>query len=152
MCQWSAFLWRSAYTAMCAVIWLRWIENESTNKNIFLKFITKHSNTRTSYERKDHTFAIALEMLGTPEWTHKILLACCKNRLTRSNDLLYHSDSLIVVWNIFAIKPSPEVINFFMLNSTEHEISTAHKAKILTNKEVSCFMSLRCCIYHANKC
>ena len=33
----------------------------------------------------------------------------------------------------------------FMLNSTEHEISTAHK-------EVSGFKSLRCCIYHANKC
>ena len=41
---------------------------------------------------------------------------------------------------------------FFMLNSTEHEISTAHKTKILTNKEVSCFKSLRCCIYHADKC
>ena len=41
---------------------------------------------------------------------------------------------------------------FFMLNSTEHEISTAHKTKIPTNKEVSCFKSLRCCIYHANKC
>ena len=26
------------------------------------------------------------------------------------------------------------------------------KTKILTNKEVSCFKSLRCCIYHANKC
>ena len=24
--------------------------------------------------------------------------------------------------------------------------------KIPTNKEVSCFKSLRCCIYHANKC
>ena len=32
----------------------------------------------------------------------------------------------------------------FMLNSTEHEISTAHKTKILTNKEVSCLKSLRC--------
>ena len=40
---------------------------------------------------------------------------------------------------------------FFMLNSTEHEISTAHKAKIPTNKEVSCFKS-RCYVYHANKC
>ena len=40
----------------------------------------------------------------------------------------------------------------FMLNSTEHEISTAHKSKIPANKEVSCFKSLRCCIYHANKC
>ena len=38
-----------------------------------------------------------------------------------------------------------------MLNSTEHEISTAHNAKILTNEEVSCLKSLGCCIYHANK-
>ena len=33
---------------------------------------------------------------------------------------------------------------FFMLNSTEHDISTAHKTKIPTYKEVSCFRSLRC--------
>ena len=37
-----------------------------------------------------------------------------------------------------------------MLNSTEHEISTAHK--IPTNEEVSCFKTHRCCIYYANKC
>ena len=42
---------------------------------------------------------------------------------------------------------------FFMLNSTENEISTAHKnLKILTNVEDSCYKSLRCCIYHADKC
>ena len=42
-------------------------------------------------------------------------------------------------------------MDFFMLNSTEHGISTAQKTKIPTNGEVSCFKSLRCCIYHANK-
>ena len=37
-----------------------------------------------------------------------------------------------------------------MLNSTEHEIPPANKnLKIPTNKEVSCFKSLRGCIYHA---
>ena len=37
--------------------------------------------------------------------------------------------------------------------STVQEISTAHKkTKISTNEEVSCFGSLRCCIYHADKC
>ena len=41
---------------------------------------------------------------------------------------------------------------FFMLNSTEHEISTAHKNKNTNKKEVSCFKSFKCCIYHANKC
>ena len=39
-----------------------------------------------------------------------------------------------------------------MLNSTEHEISTAHKTKIPTNKEVSFSESLGCCIYLAYKC
>ena len=41
---------------------------------------------------------------------------------------------------------------FFILNSTEHKISTAHKTKIPTNKEVSCFKSLRCCIFNSYKC
>ena len=41
---------------------------------------------------------------------------------------------------------------FFMLNSAEHEISTAHKTKIPTNEEIYCIKSLRCCIYHAHKC
>ena len=27
----------------------------------------------------------------------------------------------------FSVDPGPEVINFFMLNSTEHEISNAHE-------------------------
>ena len=39
---------------------------------------------------------------------------------------------------------------FFMLNSTEHELLI--KAKIQANEEVSCFKSLRCCIYHAYRC
>ena len=46
-----------------------------------------------------------------------------------------------------------EVIKlFFMLNSTVNEFLTAHKTKIQTAEDVSCFKSLRCCIYHANKC
>ena len=39
---------------------------------------------------------------------------------------------------------------FFMLTSTEHEIQLLIKTKMATNKEVSCFKSLKCCIYHAN--
>ena len=35
----------------------------------------------------------------------------------------------------------------FMLNSTERQISTAHKTKIPTHKEVSCFKPLRCCLF-----
>ena len=48
-------------------------------------------------------------------------------------------------------RPGPKVINLFMLNSIEHEISAAHKTEMLKNKEFSCFQTLRC-IYHANKC
>ena len=45
----------------------------------------------------------------------------------------------------------PEVIKLFvMFNSTEHGISTGNKTKIPTYKEVSCFKSLNCCIYHDN--
>ena len=43
---------------------------------------------------------------------------------------------------------------FFMLNSTKLSTKFAMliNTKIPTNKEVSCLKSLRCCIYHANKC
>ena len=34
----------------------------------------------------------------------------------------------------------------------DSEYQTLIKAKILTDEEVSCFKSLRCCIYHADKC
>ena len=38
--------------------------------------------------------------------------------------------------------PGPEVKNFFMLESAEHGISTAHKTKILANEE---FIALSLC-------
>ena len=41
---------------------------------------------------------------------------------------------------------------FFVLNSTEYKILTANTTKIPKSEEVSCFKSLRCGIYHANKC
>ena len=47
---------------------------------------------------------------------------------------------------------APRLYFFSILNSTVHEISTAHKIKISTNQDVSCFKSLRCCIFPANKC
>ena len=47
----------------------------------------------------------------------------------------------------------PKVIKLFTCST---QLSTKFrlliKTKILTNKEASCFESLRCCIYHANKC
>ena len=51
------------------------------------------------------------------------------------------------------MRPGPEVIK---LVSCSTQLSTKFqlllKTKTPTNKEVSCFKSLKCCIYHANKC
>ena len=47
----------------------------------------------------------------------------------------------------------PEVIKLFSCSTQlSREFQLLIKTKIPTNKEVSCFKSLRCCIYHANKC
>ena len=59
---------------------------------------------------------------------------------------------LLSTHNIY-FSSGPEVIKLF---SCSTQLSTKFqlliKTKILTNEEVSCFKSLRCCIYHANKC
>ena len=54
----------------------------------------------------------------------------------------------------FFWKHWPEVINLFSC-STHMSMNFNHSyklTKIPTNEEVYCFKSLRCCIYHANKC
>ena len=52
----------------------------------------------------------------------------------------------------FSLNPRPEVIKLF---SRSTQLSTKFqlliKTMILTNKEVSCYPSLRGCIYHGNK-
>ena len=52
-----------------------------------------------------------------------------------------------------SLDPGPEVIKLF---SCSTQLSTKFQllkiTKIPTNEEVYCFKSLRCCIYHANKC
>ena len=63
------------------------------------------------------------------------------------------SDSVELIMNFFYKLRAQGYKTFFMLNSTVHDISTAHKkTKILTNEEVFCFKYLICCVYHANKC
>ena len=54
-------------------------------------------------------------------------------------------------FNMINTTPGPKVIILSVLNSNEHALSTAHKTKIPTDEETSCFEYLRCCIYHA-KC
>ena len=46
----------------------------------------------------------------------------------------------------------PKVIKLFSCSAQLNKrFQLLMKTKIPTNKEVSCFKSLRCCIYHANK-
>ena len=49
---------------------------------------------------------------------------------------------------------SQDYKTFFMLNSTEYEILIADetKGRMVKIKKFSCFKTLRCCIYTANKC
>ena len=50
-------------------------------------------------------------------------------------------------------KPGLEVIKLFSCSTQlRKKFQLLIKTNILTNKEVSCFKSLKCCIYHANKC
>ena len=54
---------------------------------------------------------------------------------------------------IHVLRTRPEVRKLFSCSiqmSTKFQLLI--KTKIQTNKEVSCFKYLRCCIYHANKC
>ena len=52
-----------------------------------------------------------------------------------------------------ARKPDPEVIKLFSCSTQlSMKFQLLIKTKTPTNKEVSCFKSLRCCIYHADKC
>ena len=49
--------------------------------------------------------------------------------------------------------PGPEVIKLFScLTQLSTKFQLLIKTKIPKNEEVSCYMSLRCCNYHANKC
>ena len=51
------------------------------------------------------------------------------------------------------MRSGPEIIKLFSCSTQlSMKFQRLIKTKILTNKEVSCFRSLRCCIYPANKC
>ena len=56
-------------------------------------------------------------------------------------------------WSMILHRPGLEVIKLF---SCSTQLSTKFplliKTKIPTNEEVSCFKSLICCTFHANKC
>ena len=83
------------------------------------------------------------------KWRVKVLVALLQGQsqgdakdLLNSFPLPIHPETL-----------DPEVIKLF---SCSTQLSTKFqlliKTKILTNEEVSCLKSLRCCIYHANNC
>ena len=57
------------------------------------------------------------------------------------------------LWSVIMVFPDLEVIKHFSYStklSTKFQLLI--KTKIRLNKKVSCFKSLRCCIYLANKC
>ena len=53
-------------------------------------------------------------------------------------------------WEKYVGKQDLKLFSCSTQLSTKFQLLT--NTKILTNKEVSRFKSLRCCIYHANKC
>ena len=68
----------------------------------------------------------------------------CSN-ITNSNTEIDEDDS--------EVRSGPKVIKLFSCSTqliTNFQL--LKNTKIPTNKEVSCFKSLNCCIYHANKC
>ena len=68
------------------------------------------------------------------------------------NSKVFFSSFVSLVFCTSVLISGPEVINFFSYStqlSTKFQLLI--KTKILTNEEVSCFKSLRCCIYNANK-
>ena len=48
--------------------------------------------------------------------------------------------------------PGPKVIKLFSCSTKLTKFQPLIKTKIPTNKEVPCYNSLRCCVYHANQC
>ena len=52
----------------------------------------------------------------------------------------------------FLLRSGPEGIKLFSCSTQRSTKFQPINTKIPTNKEVSNFKSLRCCIYHANKC
>ena len=61
----------------------------------------------------------------------------------RGNGLKSHPTD----WEKLGMEPATPGLQDLGLSPTPWRL-----LKILTNKEVSCFKSFRCCIYHANKC
>ena len=62
-------------------------------------------------------------------------------------------ETVVMNYKMEDVSTGPEVIKLFLCSTqlgTKFQLLI--KTKILTNKEVSCFNFLRCCIYYANKC
>ena len=60
---------------------------------------------------------------------------------------------VLLIFNVCGTLPGPEVIKHYSCSTQlRKKFEQLIKTKILKNKEVSCFKSLRCCIYHAYKC
>ena len=61
--------------------------------------------------------------------------------------------SPFILANQIRFYPGPKILNFFScLTQLRMKFQMLIKLKMVKNKDFSCFQTLRCCIYHANKC
>ena len=69
------------------------------------------------------------------------------------------SSKILLIWTLargyiylrLSSNSGPEVKTFFMLNSTEHEFSTAHKNKDITAFKLSDGVFITCCHFNIYK-
>ena len=82
-------------------------------------------------------------------------------KMVKSNPnflVLHFGLNLMKIWPKIAKlqttqQPRPKVIKLFSCSTQPSpKFQLLIKTKIPTNEEVACLKSLRCCIYHANKC
>ena len=97
-----------------------------------------------------HEIAHLLNMDATRTQTQKFIIKRrLKTKLVRHFRICFFFQLIFSAIHCFnALLRLRGYKTFFMLNSTEDEISTAHKK--LKYRQMK--KSLRCCIYHANKC
>ena len=79
------------------------------------------------------------------------LVAC--GHMSASSQSLRFVLSLKMNSSFITSRPGPELIKLFSCSTQlSMNFKLLIKTKIPAHKEVSCIKSLRCCIYHANKC
>ena len=96
-------------------------------------------------------FSTAAGVLGTGVGNRG--LECLTPNLHASVQWIYAAKAVHFHVSHNTLRPGPEVIKLFScLAQLKKKFQLLIKTKIETNEELSCFKSVRCCIYNANKC